>query len=485
MDQSRAPIHEALEKFRKKRVVPFDVPGHKRGRGNKELKDFLGETCVGIDVNSMKPLDNLCHPVSVIKEAEQLAAEAFGAAHAFLMVGGTTSAVQTMILSVCKRGDKIILPRNVHRSVINAMVLCGAVPVYVNPDVDQRLGIALGMKVSQVEEAIKENPDAVAIFVNNPTYYGICSDIRSIVKLAHDNEMYVLADEAHGTHFYFGENLPIDAISAGADMAAVSMHKSGGSLTQSSILLIGKELHEGYVRQIINLTQTTSASYLLLSSLDISRRNLALRGREIFAQVMDLAEYARKEISHIGGYYAYSSDMINHDSIYDFDKTKLSIYTLDIGLAGIEVYDKLRDEYDIQIEFGDMGNILAYLSIGDRRQDIERLASSLAEIKRLNSRGKEGLMPYEYISPELAVSPQAAFYADKEQLDIQDTAGRICSEFLMCYPPGIPILAPGEMITDEILDYIIYAKEKGCSITGPEDPDIKKLNVLKLPIQMF
>ena len=485
MDQSRAPIHEALEKFRKKRVVPFDVPGHKRGRGNKELKDFLGETCVGIDVNSMKPLDNLCHPVSVIKEAEQLAAEAFGAAHAFLMVGGTTSAVQSMVLAVCKRGDKIILPRNVHRSVINAMVLCGAVPVYVNPDVDQKLGIALGMKVSQVEEAIKENPDAVAIFVNNPTYYGICSDIRSIVKLAHDNDMYVLADEAHGTHFYFGDNLPIDAISAGADMAAVSMHKSGGSLTQSSILLIGKEMHEGYVRQIINLTQTTSASYLLLSSLDISRRNLALRGKEIFAQVMDLAEYARKEISNIGGYYAYSSDMINHDSIYDFDKTKLSIYTLDIGLAGIEVYDKLRDEYDIQIEFGDMGNILAYLSIGDRRQDIERLASSLAEIKRLNSRGKEGLMPHEYISPELAVSPQAAFYADKEQLNLQETSGRICSEFLMCYPPGIPILAPGEMITDRILDYIIYAKEKGCSITGPEDPDINKLNVLKLPIQMF
>ena len=485
MNQSRAPIHEALEKFRKKRVVPFDVPGHKRGRGNKELKDFLGETCVGIDVNSMKPLDNLCHPVSVIKEAEQLAAEAFGAAHAFLMVGGTTSAVQSMLLAVCKRGDKIILPRNVHRSVINAMVLCGAVPVYVNPDVDQKLGIALGMKVSQVEEAIKENPDAVAIFVNNPTYYGICSDIRSIVKLAHDNDMYVLADEAHGTHFYFGDNLPIDAISAGADMAAVSMHKSGGSLTQSSILLIGKEMHEGYVRQIINLTQTTSTSSLLLSSLDISRRNLALRGKEIFAQVMDLAEYARKEISNIGGYYAYSSDMINHDSIYDFDKTKLSIYTLDIGLAGIEVYDKLRDEYDIQIEFGDMGNILAYLSIGDRKQDIERLASSLAEIKRLNSRGKEGLMPHEYISPELAVSPQAAFYADKEQLDLQETSGRICSEFLMCYPPGIPILAPGEMITDRILDYIIYAKEKGCSITGPEDPDINKLNVLKLPIQMF
>ena len=158
------------------RVVPFDVPGHKRGRGNPELVDLLGEKCVGIDVNSMKPLDNLCHPVSVIKEAENLAAEAFGASHAYLMVGGTTSAVQAMVLSCCKNGDKIILPRNVHRSVINALVLCGAQPHYVNPDVEHNLGIALGMKVSQVEQAILENPDAVAIFVNNPTYYGICSD---------------------------------------------------------------------------------------------------------------------------------------------------------------------------------------------------------------------------------------------------------------------------------------------------------------------
>ena len=184
LTQERAPIYEALEKFRKMRVVPFDVPGHKRGKGNRELRDFLGERCLSIDVNSMKPLDNLCHPVSVIKEAEELAASAFGAAHAFLMVGGTTSAVQSMVLTACKRGDKIILPRNVHRSVINALVLCGAVPVYVNPDVDRRLGIALGMKVSQVEQAIEENPDAVAVLVNNPTYYGICSDITSIIELA-------------------------------------------------------------------------------------------------------------------------------------------------------------------------------------------------------------------------------------------------------------------------------------------------------------
>lgn len=236
LNQNKAPIYEALQKFRQMRVVPFDVPGHKRGRGNPELTEFLGERCISIDVNSMKPLDNLCHPISVIREAEELAADAFGAAHAFLMVGGTTSSVQTMVLSVCKRGDKIILPRNVHRSVINALVLCGAIPVYVNPEVNHHLGISLGMKREQVAKAIAEHPDAVAVLVNNPTYYGICSDLKAIVKMAHDAGMYCLADEAHGTHFYFGEDMPVSAMEAGADMASVSMHKSGGSLTQSSII---------------------------------------------------------------------------------------------------------------------------------------------------------------------------------------------------------------------------------------------------------
>ena len=479
LDQNRAPIYEALQNFRQMRVVPFDVPGHKHGKGNPELTAFLGEQCVSIDVNSMKPLDNLCHPVSVIHEAEMLAADAFGAAHAFLMVGGTTSSVQSMVLSTCKRGDKIILPRNVHRSVINALVLCGAIPVYVNPEVDLRLGISLGMQREQVAKAIEEHPDAVAVLVNNPTYYGVCSDLRAIVKMAHDAGMYCLADEAHGTHFYFGDNMPVTAMEAGADMAAVSMHKSGGSLTQSSLLLIGPNMNVGHVRQIINLTQTTSGSYLLMSSLDISRRNLVKRGKEVFAKVIGMAEYAREEINAIGGYYAFGKELINGNSIFDFDPTKLSVHTRDIGLAGIEVYDILRDEYDIQIEFGDIGNILAYLSIGDRPQELERLVSALAEIRRRHQKDSKGLLSQEYIDPEVVMSPQEAFYAKKRSLLLKDSAGLVCSEFVMCYPPGIPILAPGERITPEILDYIAYAKIKGCSMTGPEDPKIENINVLE------
>ena len=476
--QENAPIYEALLRMKKMRIVPFDVPGHKRGRGNKELTEFLGESCMEVDVNSMKPLDNLCHPVSVIKDAEELAAEAFGAANAFFMVGGTTSSVQAMIMYACKSGDKIILPRNVHRSAINSLILSDAVPVYVNPDTNETLGIPLGMSVAEVQKAIEENPDAKAVLVNNPTYYGICSDLRRITEIAHAHGMLVLVDEAHGTHFYFGDDFPPTAMECGADLASVSMHKSGGSLTQSSFLLMGSRINADYMRQVINLTQTTSASYLLLSSLDLSRKRLALQGKEIFHETVKMAEYARYEINEIGGYYAFSKELINKDSVFDFDRSKLSVHTLSVGLAGIEVYDLLRDEYDIQIEFGDIGNILAYISVGDRKRDIERLISALAEIKRVYGKSSTGMLSQEYINPVVAETPRKAFYSKKKSLPLEETAGYICSEFVMCYPPGIPILAPGELITEDIIRYIKYAKEKGCQMTGTEDIKIERLNVL-------
>ena len=476
--QENAPIYEALLRMKKTRIVPFDVPGHKRGRGNKELTEFLGESCMEVDVNSMKPLDNLCHPVSVIKDAEELAAEAFGAANAFFMVGGTTSSVQAMIMYACKSGDKIILPRNVHRSAINSLILSDAVPVYVNPDTNETLGIPLGMSVAEVQKAIEENPDAKAVLVNNPTYYGICSDLRRITEIAHAHGMLVLVDEAHGTHFYFGDDFPPTAMECGADLASVSMHKSGGSLTQSSFLLMGSSINADYMRQVINLTQTTSASYLFLSSLDLSRKRLALQGKEIFHETVKMAEYARYEINEIGGYYAFSKELINKDSVFDFDRSKLSVHTLSVGLAGIEVYDLLRDEYDIQIEFGDIGNILAYISVGDRKRDIERLISALAEIKRVYGKSSTGMLSQEYINPVVAETPRKAFYSKKKSLPLEKTAGYICSEFVMCYPPGIPILAPGELITEDIIRYIKYAKEKGCQMTGTEDIKIERLNVL-------
>ncbi len=478
-DQSRMPLMEALEKMRHGRLVPFDVPGHKHGKGNPQLTEFLGERCLSVDVNSMKPLDNLCHPTSVIKEAEELAAEAFGAAYAFFMVGGTTSAVQAMILASVQRGEEIILPRNVHQSVINALVLCGATPVYINPQMDKKLGIALGMSVDEVKTTMEAHPRAKAILVNNPTYYGICSDIKQITRIAHEKGLRVLADEAHGTHFYFGKDMPLSAMAAGADLAAVSMHKSGGSLTQSALLLCGGGVNPNDVRKIINLTQTTSGSYLLLSSLDISRRNLALWGMETFEKVKKFAGYAREEINAIGDYYAYANDLINGNSVFDFDTTKLSVNTLGLGLAGIEVYDLLRDEYDIQIEFGDLGNILAYISVGDKNKNIERLISALGEIRRIYKKESKAALDLAYITPTVVISPQEAFYGEKVSLPLAECEGRVCAEFVMCYPPGIPLLAPGERMNTQNIAYIQYAKEKGCVLTGPESMDISRLNVWK------
>lgn len=477
--QEETPIQTALKDYKRRRVVPFDVPGHKQGRGTPELREFLGDQCVSIDVNSMKPLDNLCHPISVIKQAEHLAAEAFGCDSAFFLVNGTTSSVQAMILSCCQENDKIIMPRNVHRSAINAVILNGALPVYVNPGIHEKLGIPLGMALKDVEKTILENTDAKAVFVNNPTYYGVCSDLKSIVEIAHKYGMLVLVDEAHGTHFYFNEALPSAAMHVGADMAAVSIHKTGGSLTQSSMLLInGTRVNADHVRIVINLTQTTSASYLLLSSLDIARKNLALNGQSMFDKVLELAEYARGEINGIGGYYAFSNEITEHEAVHDFDRTKLSINTLDLGLAGFEVYDILRDEYAIQIEFGDVANFLAIISVGDSHLAIERLVASLAEIKRLKSGKRVGLFDHEYISPQVMMSPKQAFYEKKKKVTIKDSIGAVSGEFVMCYPPGIPIIAPGEIITREIIDYILYAKQKGAMLTGAEDLEMEYIKIL-------
>ena len=477
--QSKTPLADALDAQRINRLAHFDVPGHKGGRMNPELPDYFGKLCMSLDVNSMKPLDNLGHPVSVIKDAQELAAEAFGADNAFFMVNGTTSAVQTMIWASCGRGEKIILPRNVHRSAINALVVNGAIPIYVNPGRNKRLGIPLGMKVSDVEKAIAEHPDAKAILVNNPTYYGICSNLAEIVKLAHAAGMLVLADEAHGTHFYFHEELPVSAMAAGCDMAAASLHKTGGSLTQSSILLTRKPVNPDYVRQVITLTQSTSANYLLLSSLDIARRHLYFKGRAAYQKTMEFADYAREEINDLGGYYAFGTELVDGDAAFAFDRTKLSVHTRDIGLAGIEVYDHLRDDYGIQIEFGDIGNLLAILSAGDRMMDVERLISALAEIQRLHERSPVGLFDHEYIDPVIAMGPQDAFYAKKRRVPMKDSTGLIAGEFVMSYPPGIPIVAPGERITPDVLEHILFAKEKGCFMTGTEDMNLDYIQVVE------
>lgn len=471
MNHFCTPLAAALKKQSEDRFVAFDVPGHK-GQ-DSALIEFYGKTCVSLDKNSRDSIDYLCQPQGVILEAEKLAADAFGAADAFFMVGGTTSSVQAMIMCVCTPGDKIILPRNVHYSVINAVILAGAVPVYVEPPVHSTLGIALGIRLEDLKLCIRQNTDAKAVLVNNPTYYGICSDIKSIVELAHSHQMYVLADEAHGTHFYFSDLLPDAAIHCGADLAAVSMHKTGGSLTQSSVLLSSGSIERKTITETINLMCTTSASYLLMASLDIARKNLALSGNKKLAEVIALADKTRNEINKLKGFYAFGKEIIDNDAVYEFDLTKLSINSFETGLTGIEIYSVLRDRYNIQLEFGDMRNCLAICSMYDSESDHLKLVNALKAISEQSRGCSDNIPEYEYIPPVVKLSPRKAFYSRKSIIPVAEAENRISGCAVMSYPPGIPLLAPGELITKKIIEHIVFAATKGCSVSGLD----KQMNI--------
>lgn len=480
LDQNRAPLFEALVDYHKKDIIPFDVPGHKHGVGIPEMVKYFGSTMLELDVNAMKCLDNICNPIGVIKDAEELAADAYYADHSFFLVNGTTAGVQAMIMSVCQPGDKVILPRNAHKSAVTSLILSGAIPIYIQPEVNEDLGIAMGVSVESVEKAIVRHPDAKAIFIVNPTYYGAISDIKAIVKIAHRYGMAVLVDEAHGAHMNFHPELPPDAIALGADMCAVSTHKTGGSLTQSSLLLLREGIVDAKtVKTTLNLTQTTSASYLLMASIDLARKQLATKGEEMLTEVLQLSRWARDEINKIDGLYAFGKELIGTPGVDHFDETKLGVNVRNIGLTGFEVYDILRDEYNIQTELGDMYNVLAIISLGDTKQALSALVDALKDIAIKHRRDEEVKLTKGALdNPDIIVSPRDAYYSEKRTVKLEDAVGEISGESIMAYPPGIPVVTPGERISKEIIEYIKVLKEEESLLQGTEDPYVDYIKVL-------
>jgi len=475
----RTPLFDALKRYLDERVIPFDVPGHKHGRGLKEFTDFVGKTIMNLDVNAMEDLDNICNPIGVIKEAEKLAAEAYNATHAYFLVNGTTFGVQAMIMSVCKPNDKIIIPRNAHKSTIGGIILSGAIPVYVQPEINEELGIAMGVPVANIRKAIKEHPDAKAVFVINPTYYGVASDLKSIIRLAHKNDMLVLVDEAHGAHMRFHPELPKMGMDLGADMSAVSTHKTGGSLTQSSLLLINDlRVDPLLVKSVLNLTQTTSASYLLMASIDVARKQLVLEGRKLLDNTLNLVRYAREEINQVPGLYAFGKELLGTPGCFAFDETKFSVNVKALGISGYEVQKILRRDYHIQVELADLYNIMAIFSLGDSEETVMPLINALKEIARRF--GVVDVRPKTFIpeTPEVIVSPRDAYYSSKKVVRLEEADGEISGEMIMAYPPGIPVVSLGERITQDIIDYVKLLKEEGCQLQGTEDPYVDYIKVL-------
>ncbi|WP_039765107.1 MULTISPECIES: aminotransferase class I/II-fold pyridoxal phosphate-dependent enzyme [Caldicellulosiruptor] len=478
-DQSRTPLFDAVKRHIEKNIIPFHVPGHKYGRGLKEFTDFVGQNVMLMDLNGMEDLDNANNPIGVIYEAEKLFASAFGAQYAYFLVNGTTSGVQTMIMSACEPGDEIILPRNAHKSAFGGIILSGAIPVYVQPEVNEELGITMGVTIENVKKAILKHPHAKAVFVINPTYYGIASDLKSITRTAHKFGMAVLVDEAHGAHMGFHNDFPLTAMEVGADMSAVSTHKTGGSLTQSSVLLLrGHRIQPETVKQVLNLTMTTSSSYILMCSIDVARKQLAMYGEEMLEETLRLARMAREEINKIEGLYAFGKELIGTPGVYDFDETKLGINVRRLGITGYEAERILRDEYNIQIEMSDLYNILAIISLGDTQESVEKLIEALRDMaKKLGV--KDVKTPTIVLhSPQVIVSPRDAFYSSKKVVELDNAVGEISGEMVMAYPPGIPLILPGERITKDLVDYIKLLKEEDCQLQGTADPYVNTIRVL-------
>lgn len=485
INQDATPLFDAVKKYVDDEVIQFHVPGHKQGKGIEELKDYVGDKVLRMDANGMKDLDYLSNPTGVILESEKLFADAFNADKAYFLVNGTTSGVQAMIMSACAPGDEIIIPRNAHKSAIGGIILSGAIPVYVQPEISSRLAIPMGVTVDSIKKAVEEHPHAKAVFIINPTYYGAASDIKSIVEIAHKKGMAVLVDEAHGAHMGFNKNFPITAMEAGADMSAASIHKTAGSMTQSSALLLKSAIiSSDRVGQVLNLLYTSSASYVLMCSLDIARKQLATKGGAMLDKAIELARWARDEINKIDGLYAFGKDLIGTPGCYNFDETKLGVNLKGIGLTGYYVESVLRKNYNIQIELSDLYNILGIVSIGDTKKSVQVIVNALADIasKSNNKNTLEVIATFE--NPEVMVSPRNAFYTPKKVVKLEDAEGEISGEMIMAYPPGIPIICPGEQLSRNIVKYIKVLKNENCHLQGASDPYVNYIKVLDIDTQL-
>lgn len=483
MNQNETPLFTSLLEHAKKNPIQFHIPGHKKGNGmDPTFREFIGDNALSIDLINIAPLDDLHHPKGKIKQAQDLAAKAFGADYTFFTVQGTSGAIMTMVMSVCGPGDKIIVPRNVHKSVLSAIIFSGAMPIFVHPEIDNELGISHGITTNAVKEAIVNHPDAKAVLVINPTYFGFVADLKSIVDLAHSHGIAVLVDEAHGVHIHFNDELPISAMQAGADMAATSVHKLGGSLTQSSILNVKEGIVNVHrVQSVLSMLTTTSTSYILLASLDVARKRLATIGEELITETIRLANDARTKINNIEGLYSPGYELLGKEATHNFDPTKLLISVKKLGITGHDVEVWLRERFNIEVEMSDLYNVLCILTPGDSKEDIEKLIHAfevLVEEFPMSEHYKAYNVTIPTI-PNLAVLPRDAFYSETESVPLEESVGRIIAEFVMVYPPGIPIFLPGEEITLENLIYIKKNIEAGLPVQGPEDEDLYTLKVIK------
>ena len=478
MNKNSAPIAEAMRKYSEDGALAFHTPGHKQGLGaHSLLKELITTEGLRREVSLMEELDDLHDPHTCIKEAQELAAELWNADEAFFMVNGTTSAVQAMIMATLKPNDLVLVPRNAHRCVMSGLILSGARPIYLTPEFDSEFGISLNLSVETIKAAIEKYPHAKALIIVSPNYYGVAADLKTIAKLLHERNMLLLVDEAHGAHLRFSDKLPISAIDAGADLAAQSTHKLLGSLTQTSMLMMKSKLVDTEcVKRIVSLLQSTSPNYLLLASLDIARLQMQELGAESIERAINLSQHLRSEINHIDG--LKTLDRVDG---FDLDLTKVTVNVSGLGITGIEAEQIIRYRYKIQCELSDTNNLLFLITFADNFDIINKLIYELNKIQKYKKLYAKSDNLEMYIpNSESKLTPREALYSATTSINLHAAINKICAEEVTFYPPGIPILQPGELITSEIIEYIESNKNIGRRLIGATDTSLNTIKIVKM-----
>ncbi len=486
LNQNQTPLIDALKVSISRAHAPFYTPGHKRGAGiSPILTDLLGKEVFRADLTELAELDHLFTPESAILAAQELAAVAFGAEKTWFLVNGSTCGIEAAILATCGMNDKIILPRNVHFSVISGLILSGAIPTFINPEYDQDLDFAHSITPEAVKTALAKYPDAKAVLTVYPTYYGVCGDLSAIAQITHQNHIPLIVDEAHGAHFAFHPHLPISALTAGADLTIQSIHKTLGAMTQASMLHIqGNRIDIDRLNKSLQLVQSTSPSFILLASLDAARQQMAINGELLMSQTLQLAEAARSKISQIPGLSVLDipPTPLRKGGFVDLDQTRLTINISELGLTGFEA-EEILNQMGVTSEFSCLQNMTFIISLGNIWTDIDALVQGLENLTRIPQlTSKYKLCRYSndaIISHNICISPREAFFANSEILPLEKTEERICAEIVCPYPPGIPVLMPGEIITKSALEYLLQIQSLGGFITGCMDTSLRSIKVIK------
>jgi arginine/lysine/ornithine decarboxylase len=493
VDQSKTPYFQALLDYVDAGVIPFHTPGHKQGIGmDLAFREFVGDNLLAIDLTPMPGIDDLLQPTESLLEAQQLAAEAYGADRSYFLINGSTSGNQCMMMAAVNPGDKMAVPRNAHKSMLGGLVMSGAEPIYMQPVVDEALHMDHCVTPETVEQTLREHPDVKAVYVVTPTYYGVAADIKGIVKVARAAGKLVLVDEAWGPHFHFHPDLPLSATAAKADLVINSTHKMLSAFSQCAMLhQIGPRVRVDRLEGVLKMFLSTSPNLPMVASLDVARKQMAMDGLELLSRTIELAQETRKKLNAIDGVYCFGDELKGRPGIFDLDPTKVTITVKDLGYTGYEASAILRRRYNVQVELADLFNVVALFTIGTSQEAADRLVQGVAELARedrpvdifspsgiLERRLKTGSYKLPKIPP-MRMLPREAFLADTEAVRFKQSKGRICAETISPYPPGIPVISPGEEVTDEIIDYLSLEIKAGVRMQGPFDRELKRIRVVK------